>query len=178
MRSPDWGPAGAQTVDARRRFSPTSASPTTGSIFEAHPEVTEVVERVNHGARAIPTIIFPDGSHLTEPGNDELADKLGSPPFSEDVGLRPHHRGAADRRVSRPRFTRRARIKRSSCVEKSLRDGQRRASRAFLTTTGFPDGVEGHGSPTNAAPRPNDTAWKFSQAVAVSVDRARPMYRR
>src|SRR5580692_8366203 len=45
--------------------------------LEKNPEATEIVERVNDGARAIPTILFPDGSHLTEPGNDELADKLG-----------------------------------------------------------------------------------------------------
>lgn len=35
------------------------------------------VERLQNGGRTIPTILFPDGSHLLEPGNDELAGKLG-----------------------------------------------------------------------------------------------------
>ncbi len=35
------------------------------------------VEKLQNGGRTIPTIRFPDGTHLMEPGNDELADKLG-----------------------------------------------------------------------------------------------------
>lgn len=45
--------------------------------LEVHPEQTVEVERRNGGKRIIPTIVFPDGSHLAEPTNDELADKLG-----------------------------------------------------------------------------------------------------
>ena len=35
------------------------------------------VEKLQNGGRTIPTIVFPDGSHLLEPSNDELARKLG-----------------------------------------------------------------------------------------------------
>jgi thioredoxin reductase (NADPH) len=35
------------------------------------------VEKLQNGGRTIPTIVFGDGSHLFEPGNDELARKLG-----------------------------------------------------------------------------------------------------
>lgn len=35
------------------------------------------VERINHGKRIIPTIVFDDGSVLVEPSNAELAAKLG-----------------------------------------------------------------------------------------------------
>lgn len=35
------------------------------------------VEDLQGGGRTIPTIVFPDGSHLLEPSNAELADKLG-----------------------------------------------------------------------------------------------------
>lgn len=35
------------------------------------------VEELQNGGRTIPTIIFPDGSHLLEPSNEELALKLG-----------------------------------------------------------------------------------------------------
>ena len=45
--------------------------------LEAHPEENAAVERHNDGKRIIPTIVFPDGSHLAEPSNEELAEKLG-----------------------------------------------------------------------------------------------------
>lgn len=33
----------------------------------------QFVESVNHGMRSVPTIVFPDGSTLTEPSAQELA---------------------------------------------------------------------------------------------------------
>jgi len=35
------------------------------------------VEKTNRGFRSVPTILFPDGSTLTEPLQSELAEKLG-----------------------------------------------------------------------------------------------------
>src|SRR5437660_9553496 len=40
-------------------------------------EGLKVVERVNNGKHIIPTLVFEDGSTLTEPSNAELAAKLG-----------------------------------------------------------------------------------------------------
>jgi glutaredoxin-like protein len=40
-------------------------------------EARKFVEQVNNGMRSVPTIIFPDGSKLVEPSDDELAIKLG-----------------------------------------------------------------------------------------------------
>ena len=37
----------------------------------------QYVRSVNNGKQVIPTIVFPDGSFLAEPSNDELARKLG-----------------------------------------------------------------------------------------------------
>ena len=42
----------------------------------ADPSMMDVVSRYNGGATNIPVIVFPDGSHLTEPSNDTLATKL------------------------------------------------------------------------------------------------------
>ena len=39
-------------------------------------EATELVMRLNRGFRSVPTIVFPDGSVLTEPGTLELVSKL------------------------------------------------------------------------------------------------------
>ena len=41
------------------------------------PEAEELVRQKNAGKRIIPTIIFPDGSLLVEPSNEELAKKFG-----------------------------------------------------------------------------------------------------
>jgi mycoredoxin len=37
----------------------------------------KLVERLNQGYRSVPTIVWPDGSMLTEPSEEELARKLG-----------------------------------------------------------------------------------------------------
>jgi mycoredoxin len=36
-----------------------------------------IVEGINNGFRSVPTIVFPDGSTLTEPSSEVLAAKLG-----------------------------------------------------------------------------------------------------
>ena len=44
--------------------------------IDADPDALTYVEREQNGGRTIPMIVFPDGSRLLEPGNDELARKL------------------------------------------------------------------------------------------------------
>jgi mycoredoxin len=46
------------------------------NIDENH-QAAEIVLALNHGARSVPTIVFPDGSVLVEPSNMALAGKLG-----------------------------------------------------------------------------------------------------
>lgn len=45
--------------------------------IELFPEAVADVERINHGMRSIPTIVFPDGSVLVEPSDTDLAAKMG-----------------------------------------------------------------------------------------------------
>jgi thioredoxin reductase (NADPH) len=45
--------------------------------IEHEPEFIDLVHELNDGKNIIPTIVFPDGSHLAEPSNEELANKLG-----------------------------------------------------------------------------------------------------
>jgi thioredoxin reductase (NADPH) len=45
--------------------------------IEHDPSHIEVVQARNDGKNTIPTIVFPDGTHLAEPSNEELANKLG-----------------------------------------------------------------------------------------------------
>jgi glutaredoxin-like protein len=45
--------------------------------IDENPAARAVVEKLNRGNRSVPTIVFPDGSSLTEPSNAQLAQKLG-----------------------------------------------------------------------------------------------------
>jgi thioredoxin reductase (NADPH) len=45
--------------------------------LDQQPDAVAEVERINDGMRSIPTIIFPDGSVLVEPSDEELARKMG-----------------------------------------------------------------------------------------------------
>jgi mycoredoxin len=44
--------------------------------LEGNDEATEFVMSVNHGYRSVPTIVFPDGTILVEPGWEELNAKF------------------------------------------------------------------------------------------------------
>lgn len=42
------------------------------------PVVMQLIREFNGGLQSIPVIVFPDGSHLTEPSDAELEEKLRS----------------------------------------------------------------------------------------------------
>jgi mycoredoxin len=44
--------------------------------ISGNPEAAKIVEQLNNGNRCVPTIIFPDGSHLTEPSTETLTEKI------------------------------------------------------------------------------------------------------
>jgi thioredoxin reductase (NADPH) len=45
--------------------------------IEQNPELIPFIQEKNDGKNIIPTIVFPDGSFLAEPSNEELANKIG-----------------------------------------------------------------------------------------------------
>jgi glutaredoxin len=46
--------------------------------IDKDPEGEKLVKATNRGNRSVPTIFFPDGTVLVEPGNQELNEKLDS----------------------------------------------------------------------------------------------------
>jgi mycoredoxin len=46
--------------------------------IEADDEAAAFVESLNNGFRSVPTIVFPDGTHLVEPSNERLITQLAS----------------------------------------------------------------------------------------------------
>lgn len=59
-----------------KKFFESLGIPYTRVGLEGNPEATEFVMKLNNGYRSVPTIIFPDGSILVEPGWEELKAKL------------------------------------------------------------------------------------------------------
>jgi mycoredoxin len=45
--------------------------------IDQNKEAGKLVEQINGGFRSVPTIIFPDGTTLTEPSTLQLREKLG-----------------------------------------------------------------------------------------------------
>jgi thioredoxin reductase (NADPH) len=60
-----------------KKFFGEQRIPYVNVDIEQDAEAMALVEKVNHGKRVIPTIIFPDASILVEPSNAQLADKFG-----------------------------------------------------------------------------------------------------
>jgi thioredoxin reductase (NADPH) len=65
--------------DCRRakRFLGDQRVPFEWHDIEVDPDGVRIVQDRNNGNNVIPTIIFPDGSHLAEPSNEDLAEKIG-----------------------------------------------------------------------------------------------------
>ena len=111
--------------------------------LETHPEYVERVEELNGGSRVIPTIIFPDGTHLAEPGNDELADKLGLTRHASSPSYDVIVVGGGPTGLTAAIYA--ARENESVLIiEKSAVGGQAGVTERLDNYPGFPDGVAGH----------------------------------
>jgi mycoredoxin len=44
--------------------------------IEMHPEAAEIVMSVNGGSQTVPTLVFPDGTALTNPSVAQVKEKL------------------------------------------------------------------------------------------------------
>ncbi len=46
--------------------------------IEQHPDSAATVERVNNGNQTVPTLLFPDGTALTNPSVAQIKEKLSA----------------------------------------------------------------------------------------------------
>jgi thioredoxin reductase (NADPH) len=100
------------------------------------------VEKLQNGGRTIPTIVFPDGTHLLEPSNDELAKKLGlklkaERPFYDLIIV-----GGGPAGLTASIYASREGID-SLVIEKSALGGQAGVTERIDNYPGFPEGING-----------------------------------
>lgn len=110
--------------------------------LEAHPEENATVEAYNDGARIIPTIVFPDGSTLVEPTNEELADKLG---LSREAAMMSYDVvivGGGPTGLTTAIYAARENL-RTLVLDKSALGGQAGVTERLDNYPGFPDGIGG-----------------------------------
>ncbi|MFI5036693.1 MAG: FAD-dependent oxidoreductase [Acidimicrobiales bacterium] len=155
--------------DCRRakQFLTTHRVPFTWVDLEAHPERTDEVEARNDGKRIIPTIVFPDGSHLAEPTNDELADRVGLSRSASQGEYDLVIVGGGPTGLTTSIYGARENLK-VLVVERSAPGGQAGVTERFDNYPGFPDGVGG----AELAERMTRQAERYEveilQAVAVT----------
>ena len=107
--------------------------------IEVTPEAVGEVETLNGGKRIIPTIIFTDGSFLSEPSNDELADQLGlvreAMAESYDIVIA----GGGPTALTTAIYAARENLS-TLIIEKSVLGGQAGVTERLDNYPGFPDG--------------------------------------
>ncbi|MCU1362334.1 MAG: hypothetical protein JWM55_162 [Acidimicrobiaceae bacterium] len=134
--------------------------------LEQHPEATEIVEGLNGGSHSIPTIVFPDGSHLSEPGNDELAEKLGLQRSAKSTAYDVIIVGGGPTGLTAAIYA--ARENQSVLIiEKSAPGGQAGVTERLDNYPGFPDGVAGYELADRMRRQAERYGVEILQAVAV-----------
>ena len=106
------------------------------------PSGLRFVEELQNGGRTIPTIVFPDGSHLLEPSDDELARKLGLKLEAERHFYDLAIIGGGPAGLTAAIYAAREGIE-TVVIEKSALGGQAGVTERIDNYPGFPEGVGG-----------------------------------
>ena len=130
--------------DCRRskRFLGEMRIPYDWIDIDQDPAAAQVVREKNNGKQTIPTIIFKDGSFLVEPGNDELARKLGLILRAESTYYDLIIIGGGPAGLTAAIYAAREGIE-CLVIEKSALGGQAGVTERIDNYPGFPDGVGG-----------------------------------
>jgi thioredoxin reductase (NADPH) len=135
--------------------------------LEQFPEKVAEVERRNGGKRIIPTIVFPDGSYVAEPSNDELADLLGLSRAARHDEYDLVVIGGGPTGLTTSIYAARENT-RVIVIEKSAPGGQAGVTERLDNYPGFPEGVAGAELATRITQQAEKYGVEILQAVAVT----------
>lgn len=110
--------------------------------IEMDDRAREYVEKINHGKRITPTIVFQDGSILTEPSNAELAQKLGLQTQAQHKHYDLIIVGGGPAALTAAIYAAREGIE-TLVIERSGLGGQAGVTEGLENFPGFPEGLTG-----------------------------------
>ncbi len=110
--------------------------------IDRDPQAAAVVTKLNHGTNVIPTLVFDDGTVLTEPTNKQLAEKLGVSMEKDTDYIDLAIVGAGPAGMAAAIYTTREDIQ-TTLFEKSVVGGLASITDQIDNYPGFPDGIGG-----------------------------------
>lgn len=110
--------------------------------IDGRDDLQALVEERNGGKRIIPTIVFADGTHLAEPTNEELADKLGIARTAEQHVYDLVIVGGGPAGLTTSIYAARENLETLIVDSKGL-GGQAGVTERFDNYPGFPEGIAG-----------------------------------
>ncbi len=144
--------------------------------IEHSPDGLAFVEEVNDGKRIVPTIVFSDGTILTEPSNAQLAEKLGLATAAERTFYDVIIAGAGPAGLTAALYTAREGLD-TLVIEKGAPGGQAGVTQMMENFPGFDEGISGE----EFARRLTNQAKRFGvellQAQEVSTVRTNGQFR-
>jgi thioredoxin reductase (NADPH) len=135
--------------------------------LEQNPDQVAEVERRNNGKRFIPTIVFPDGTFVTEPTNDELADRLGLSRAAVHAEYDLVVIGGGPTGLTTSIYAARENA-RVLIIDKSVPGGQAAVTERLDNYPGFPDGVAGADLADRITRQAKGYGVEILQAVSVT----------
>jgi thioredoxin reductase (NADPH) len=137
-----YGAAWCPDCRRSKAFLSEQRIPFTYVDLEKHPDATAIVQDMNDGKQIIPTIVFPDGSFLAEPSNEELADKLGLSREAMENSYDVVIVGGGPTGLTTSIYTARENL-RTLIIERSALGGQAGTTERLDNYPGFPEGIGG-----------------------------------
>lgn len=113
-----------------------------GVDIEHDEEGMAYVQRVTRGARRIPVLAFPDGTHLIEPTNAELASKLGLPLHAQRTFYDVIVVGGGPAGLATAIYTSREGLD-TLVIERNILGGQASITQVIDNYPGFDEGISG-----------------------------------
>ncbi len=140
--------------------------------LEQEPDAIDTVLALNDGKQIIPTIVFPDGTHVAEPTNEELAERIGLTRSAAGATYGLVIAGGGPAALTAAIYAARENI-RTLVVDRSALGGQAGITERLDNYPGFPEGIGG----AELAERFVQQAHRYGveTLAAVSVARVSPV---